>query len=184
MWWMLASAGLQAAVQLGAASGQRAIDKVNNRAIEAYNKQVAAQAAKSFNELAIQKTALSDQLTVARAATEREGLQVKSARGLQAAGTDTMGASVDQALTDVDMKIAEAQATLLYNGELSDMSLNAQASQVADTAGSSLRAKKAITNNWSAVLGQAVASFGMQLFENKARTGDFSGRTSRNQGIE
>lgn len=183
MIWMAAAAALQAVTQLGAARGQRAIDKVNNKAIEAYNKNVAQQAAKSFNEIALQKTALSAQIASARYATQREGMEVKAARGLQAAATDTMGASVDQALIDVDMKVGEAQEQLLYNGQLSNESLNAQASNVADSAGFSLRTPKAITNNWSAILGQAAASFGMSMFENKARTGNFSGQVSRNQDL-
>lgn len=180
MIWMAAAAALQAVTQLGAARGQAAIDKINNRAIEAYNKQVAAQAAKSFNEIALQKTALSAQIATARLAVQREGEQVKSARGLQAAGTDTMGASVAQGLLDVDMKIAEAQQELLYNGTLTDQSLNAQATNVADSAGMSLRTPTAVSNKWAPILGQAVASFGMSLFENKARTGSFTGR---NQGL-
>lgn len=176
MIWMLAGAALSAATQLGAAKTNAAIAKANNRAIDAYNKQVAAQAAKSFNEIALQKSALSAQIVSARVAVEREGMQVKSARGLQAAGTDTMGASVDQGLLDVDMKIAEAQEQLLYNGTLSEESLNAQAESVADNAAFSLRTKTPVQNNWSSILGQTVASFGMSLFENNARTGNFSGR--------
>lgn len=183
MIWMLAGAALSAVSQLGAARGQAAIDKVNNKAIEAYNKNVAAQAAKSFNEIALQKTALSAQLASAQYATQREGMEIKSARGLQAAGTDTMGASVDQALLDVDMKVADAQAQLLYNGELTDASLNAQAANVADSAGFSLRTPKAISNNWGAALGQAVASFGMSLFERQAARGEVGGKVSRNQDL-
>lgn len=178
MIWMLAPAALSAVTQLGAARGQDAIDKVNNRAVEAYNKQVTAQAAKSFNEIALQKTALSAQIATARYALEREGQQVKSARGLQAAGTDTMGASVDQALLDVDMKVAEAQEQLLYNGTMADASLNAQAESVSDSAGFSLRAQTATPNRWSAALGQIAVDFGMRMFENKARTGTFTGRNS------
>lgn len=175
MIWMLAGAALQAVTQLGAAKTNAAITKANNKAVDAYNKQVAAQAAKSFNEIALQKSALSAQIATARIATQREGMQIKSARGLQAAGTDTMGASVDQNLLDVDMKIAEAQEQLLYNGELSDASLNAQAQSVSDNAAFSLRTQTPVANQWSSILGQSVASFGMSIFENKARTGSFSG---------
>ena len=182
---MLAGVALQAAQGIGAAKGQAALDKISNERTRAYNKAVAVQTAKSFNEIAIQKSVLADQTAQAYVATEQQGQQVKSARGLQSAGTDTMGASVDQNLLDVDQKVADAKYTIGYNEQISDDSLNAAIQQAADTGSFSIRAEKPITNSWGAALGNAAASLAMYAFENKARTGSFTGKTvSRNQGID
>lgn len=184
MWWMLAEAALKGVQAIGAQKAQRVVDKANNKRIEAYNKTVALQAAKSFNEISVQKAILTNQVQQALASTYQQAQVEKSNRGLQAAATDTMGASVDQNLLDVDLKVDEAKQALLYNANISDMSLNAQAMNVADSAGFSLKAKTPVTeNNWSAALGGAMAEFGMSLLENKVKTGSFSGQTTgRNQG--
>lgn len=184
MWWMLAGVAIQAAQGIGAAKGQAALDKIQNKQVEAYNKAVALQTARSFNEIAIQKTVLADQTAQALSAVDVQGLQLKAQRGLQAAGTDTMGASVEQNLADVDQKVADAKYLLTYNEEISDMSLNAAIQQAADTGSFSVRTEKPTTNTWGTALGNAAANFAMMAFENKARTGNFSGYTvSRNQGV-
>lgn len=186
MIWMAAAIGLQAVQQLGAARAQRAQTRAQNAQIAAYNKQVAAQAAKSFGEISIQKAVLSAQTTTALAAVQKQGVQQASARGLQAAASDTMGNSVDQNLLDVEQRVDEAKDQLGYNEQISDMSLNAQATAVADGAGSSLKSETSL-NSWSSTLGQVFANVGVGLFENKAATGDWLGskttRTSRNNGV-
>jgi hypothetical protein len=186
MWWMLAGVALQAVQGIQAAKDAKVVTKAKNKQIEAYNKTVGAQTAKSFNEIALQKTYLADQTALAIDATQRQGAQLKSARGLQAAGTDTMGASVDQSLLDVDQKVSQAQSVLTYNEAVSDASLNAQAQNVADSGSFSQRPEQALSNSWAPALGNAMASLGMSLFENKAKTGSFSGatKTSRQQGID
>ncbi|QHJ82070.1 MAG: hypothetical protein [Caudoviricetes sp.] len=184
MWWMLAGAAIQGLQQMGAAKIADAQNKLQNKKIEAYNSAVASQAAKSFNQINMQKASLTAQVQEALYATEQQGLQVKSQRGLQAAATDTMGASVEQNLLDVDFKVDQAQAVLRYNGQLSDESLNAQAQNVADGAGFQLQSENKIFNQWGSGVGQAMATVGMALFENKASTGSFLGnKTSRNQGV-
>jgi hypothetical protein len=197
MLWMLASAGLQAVSQIGAARVQRATDKANNKAIRAYNDKVATQAAQSFSEINLQKAALSQQVAQALASTQRQGLVMSAERGAQAAATDTTGASVDQNLSDVQSKVAEAKSTYLYNEAMSDASLNAQAQSVATQAGQSIRAETAVTNVWGAALGQAAASIGMSMLGNMgslSSTGTgatqsgytssaFKTYTSRNNGL-
>jgi hypothetical protein len=177
MIWMLAGAAFSAAQQLGAARAQPYLEKAENERIAAYNKAVATQSAKAFNEIALQKTVLADQTAQALDATQRQGLQVKAQRGLQAAGTDTMGASVDQNLLDIDQKVDNAKVVLTYNENISDASLNAQAQQVADSGAGSLRAERPVSNNWGAALGNAMATVGVALFENKTRYGTYSGAT-------
>lgn len=188
MWWMLAGVAIQAAQSIGAAKGQAKLDKIENQRIEAYNKQVSLQRAKSFNEIAIQKAVLADQTAQAYVATQQQGQQVKSARGLQSAGTDTMGASVDQNLADVDMKVADAQYTIGYNAQITDDSLNAAIQAAGDNSVFSMRSEKHVAstaNIWGSALGNAAASIAMSAAENKARTGSFTGKTvSRNQGID
>ena len=49
MIWMLASAAFSAVQAIGAAKQQKAQAKLTNQRIEAYNKEVASSAAKSFN---------------------------------------------------------------------------------------------------------------------------------------
>lgn len=184
MWWMLAGAVIQANQAIGAAKVAKIDAKTQRMQVEAYNKSVATQSAKSFNQINIQKAALTAQVQEALYSTKQQGLVVQSQRGLQAAGTDTMGASVEQNLLDIDIKVDQAQNALLYNANLSDESLNAQAQAVAD--GVQFRqAPPAVGNQWGAILGQTMASVGTALFENKSRTGTFFGsRTSRNQGVD
>ena len=183
MIWMLAAVAIQAAQGLQAAKDAKVLTKVKNKQIEAYNKSIGQQTAKSFNEIALQKAYLADQTALALNATQRQGAQLKAARGLQAAGTDTLGASVDQALLDVDQKVDEAQSVLKYNETVSDASLNAQAQNVADSGSFSQRAESPVTNAWAPALGNALANLGMSLFENKAKTGSFSGATQTEQQL-
>lgn len=182
MWWMLAGAAIQANQQIGAAKVAKIDAKAKRMQVDAYNKSVATQAAKSFNQINLQKASLTAQVQQALYTTKQQGLVAKSERGLQAVGTDTYGASVEQNLLDVDIKVDQAQNALEYNANLSDMSLNAQAEAVADGVMFKLQAPE-VMNNWGAVLGQTMAQVGTSLFENKASTGTFFGtRTSRNQG--
>lgn len=191
MWWTLAGPALMAAQQLGAARAQPYLDKVENERIRAYNKAVALQTAKSFNEIAVQKTVLADQVSSALVTVQRRGQEVRSQRAGQAAATDTMGTSVEQNLLDVDRQVDEAKASLTYNENISDSSLNAQAQAVADGAAFSLRAEKPVMNQWGAALGQAAATIGVAMLENKANSGSFFGKggwngtvkTGRNQGL-
>lgn len=183
MWWMLIGAAIQANQQIGAAKVAKIDAKTKRMQVEAYNKAVATQSAKSFNQINLQKASLTAQVQEALYSTKQQGLVAQSNRGLQAAGTDTLGASVEQNLLDVAIKVDQAQNALLYNAQLSDMSLNAQAEAVAD--GVQFRPQSPdVGNTWGAALGQTMASLGVSLFENKANTGSFFGsRTSRNQGV-
>lgn len=179
MIWLLAGAAFSAVQAISGAQMQRATDKANNKAIEAYNKQVALQAAKSFSEISVQKAVAAQQTTAALYAVNRQGNELKAQRGLQAAASDTLGASVDQALLDADRQVDEASNTLMYNANITDQQLNAQAQSVADSAGFSLKAKTPVTNVWGSALGQVVGQFGSMLLSNKINTGSFTGR---NQG--
>lgn len=182
MWWMLIGAAIQANQAIGAAKVAKIDAKTQKMQAEAYNKAVATQSAKSFNQINLQKAALTAQVQEALYSTKQQGMVLQSQRGLQAAGTDTLGASVEQNLLDVDLKVDQAQNALVYNASLSDESLNAQAQAVAD--GVMFRPTPAQPGNqWGAILGQTMANVGLSLFENKANTGTFFGsKTSRNQG--
>lgn len=184
MWWMLIGAAIQANQAIGAMKVAKIDAETQRMQVNAYNKAVATQSAKSFNQINLQKAALTAQVQEALYSTKQQALVAQSDRGLQAAGTDTMGASVEQNLLDVDIKVDQAQNALLYNAQLSDMSLNAQAEAVAD--GVQFRPPPPqVGNTWGAALGQTMAQVGVSLFENKAKTGTFFGsRTSRNQGID
>lgn len=183
MWWMLIGAAIQANQAIGAAKVDKINAKTQQMAVDAYNKSVATQSAKSFNQINLQKATLTAQVQEALYSTKQQGLVLQSERGLQAAASDTMGASVEQNLLDVDLKVDQAQTALLYNANLSDESLNAQAEAVAD--GVQFRTPPPDhLNQWGAILGKTMASVGVGFFENKAQTGSFFGsRTSRNQGI-
>lgn len=184
MWWMLIGAAIQANQQIGAAKVAKIDAKTKRMQVDAYNKAVATQSAKSFNQINLQKASLTAQVQEALYSVKQQGLVAQSERGLQAAATDTLGASVDQNLLDVDIKVDQAQNALLYNASMSDMSLNAQAEAVADGVQFRPQAPE-IQNSWGAALGQTMANVGVSLFENKASTGSFFGsRTSRNQGID
>lgn len=176
MIWMLAAAGLNAVQAIGAAQKDAAQAKATNQQIEAYNKATAAQAAKSFTELSIQKAVLADQTEAALFSVQRQTMNLKSQRGLQAAASDTMGASVDQALLDAERQGDEAASTLKYNADISNESLNAQFNSVADSAAYSLKTKVAVPNVWSAALGSLMGSVGSTLIGNKMSTGSFLGK--------
>lgn len=183
MWWMLAGAALQASQAIGATEVAKIDQKTQAIAVDAYNKSVATQSAKAFNQINLQKAALTAQVQEALYSTKQQGLVLQSERGLQAAATDTLGASVEQNLLDVDMKVDQAQVALEYNANLTDSSLNAQAQAVADGVQFRLPPQQHV-NQWGAILGKTMASVGIGLFENKAETGTFFGsRTSRNQGV-
>lgn len=176
MIWMLAGVALSAVQQVGAARGEAAMTKANNEAKRAFNKQAMTQAAKSFSDLAIQKAVLADQTEQALQAVQRQGLQLKSQRGLQAAASDTMGASVDQAIVDADYQVDQAQAVIGVNAKTSEMQLDAAAQAVADSTGSSLMTQTPVSNVWSAALGQVAGQVGSQLLANKMNTGTWSGK--------
>lgn len=177
MIWLLASAAFSAVKAIGAAKAEKAQAKATNQQIEAYNKATAAAAAKSFNELNVQKAVLADQTEQALFSVRRQGQQLKAERGLQAAASDTLGASVDQALLDADQQVDAASQVLLYNAQISDVSLNSQANAVADSASNALRFKVPVpSNTWSAGLGAFFGQVGTQLIANKISTGAFSGR--------
>lgn len=178
MIWFLAGAALSAVQGLGAARAEREQIKLNNKAAEKFNAQVATQAAKSFNDIAVQKVVLADQTEEGLAAIQRQGLQLKSDRGLQAAATDTMGRSVEQALLDADYQQGQAASALLYNTKISELELNSAAQAVADSSGMSMRTQQAVPNAWSATLGKVVGQVGSQLLANKANTGSFMGGNS------
>lgn len=184
MWWMLAGAVLQGVQAIGAAKIDEINSDLKNDAINTYNKQVATQSAKSFNQINLQKASLTAQVQQALYQTKQQGMVLQSERGLQAAASDTLGASVEQNLFDVNIKVDQAQTALQYNAQLSDNSLNAQAEAVAD--GVQFRVPSPdIGNQWGAILGRTMASIGTTLFENKAETGTYFGsRTSRNQGVD
>lgn len=184
MWWMLAGAALQANQAIGAAKVSKIDNKTERIQIEAYNKQVATQAAKSFAQINLQKAALTAQVQEALYSTKQQGLVIQSERGLQAAASDTMGASVEQGLLQVDQQVNQAQEALLYNARLTEQSLDAQTEAVADSVMFRVAPPRQ-ANQWGAILGQTMASVGMSLFENKAETGTFFGsrRTGRSQGL-
>lgn len=181
MIWMLAGAALSAVQAIGAAKANKAQVKATNAQIEAYNKATAAAAAKSFNEINVQKAVLADQTEQALFSVQRQGQRLKAERGLQAAASDTLGASVDQAILDADLQADEASNVLRYNSMITDESLNSQANAVADSAASALRFKSPVpSNTWSAGLGAFFGQVGTQLIANKMSTGAFFGR---NQGV-
>ena len=134
MIWMFAQLAADAIKTGMEADHQQRMQDIQNDAIKAYNRQVVTSSAKSLNEINVQRTVSRAQTAQALNGVKQQAMREQSERGLQAAATDTMGASVDANLQEVDVQLSEATSTLYRNQELQEMSFNSAVQRTTDTA--------------------------------------------------
>lgn len=167
MIWMFAQLAAQA-IQ-GSMQYQQDIkmQKLQNKADEAYNKAVRVASARQITEINLQRSAARQQTSQALDAANRQALGEQSDRGLQAAATDTMGASVEQNLADVDTQLAQVTGTLMQNAEYQELSFDSQVYNTIDSARNAVRELTNPLGSDYAALGQAVGSVGTSMVSNK-----------------
>jgi hypothetical protein len=169
MIWMFASLAASALKTGMQASADQRMQGIQNDAIKAYNKQVVAASAKSLNEINIQRSVSRQQTGQALDGMRRQAQQDKAQRGLQAAASDTMGASVDANIRDVDVQLSQAESTLERNQSLQELSFNSAVQQSTDSSLNQLKDVQtgAGKDAWNAFLGSAVGTIGTSMIGNK-----------------
>lgn len=167
MIWMFAGLAAQAisgGIQYGEDAKQQLRENENTKA---YNKAVRAASAKQITEINIQRSTSRAQTAQALDAARRQGLGESSARNLEAAASDTMGASVEQNLLDVQQQLDQAEGNLNRNAEVAELSFDSQVSSTVDSASNSI---KELTNplgtDWAAT-GSMLGQIGTSLISNK-----------------
>lgn len=182
MIWMFASLAADAIKGAMSAEHEERMQKLQNDARQAYNKQVVQSSAKQINEINLQRTASRAQTAQALDATKRQSLQMTSDRRVQAAATDTMGTSVQQNLDDVDVQLSTAQSTYMQNQAYTEEAYNSAVQKTTDSALNSLQSMLtgAGSSQWSANLGSAIGTVGTTIAANKLAGKTWDGQTIKN----
>lgn len=175
MIWMFAGMAAQAIKSGMEAAHEEKMQKLQNESIRAYNKQVLTSSAKQLNEINIQRTVSRAQTGQALDGARRQATQESSERNLQSAASDTMGASVEQNLNDVDVQLSTVTSTLMQNQETQEEAFNSAVNRTTADAQNSI--KDLLTGageaTMSASLGSMVGTLGTSLAANKMQTGSF-----------
>lgn len=175
--WMFAGLAAQSlSSSLGYGDQVKQI-KAQNKADEAYNKALQAATARQLTEINLQRSAARQQTSQALDASRKQGLQEQSARGLQAAASDTMGASVDQNLADVDTQLAQVAGTLMQNAQYQELSFDSQVFNTVESARNAVRKLAQPVQTDYGMLGQMIGSVGTQIAANKLAGKTWSGDT-------
>ena len=114
---------LQGAAQSSAVQAQ---EDAKNDAIKAYNKQLILKSAQDVSALNVSIANSRMQTTQALFATQTQALKEKSSRNANAAASDTMGTSVNQALMAVDTAASTASSMYMLNQQLTEDQINAK----------------------------------------------------------
>lgn len=175
MIWMFAAVAAQALAG-GLAYKQAAKQqKQENEAISAYNSAVRATSARQLTEININRAVARSQTAQALDTARRQGLTETSARNLQAAASDTMGASVTQNLLDVQQQLDMAEGNLMRNAEVQELSFDSQVSATIDTARNAIKELSGPVPTDYAGLGSMVGSIGTSIAGNKMAGLSWSG---------
>lgn len=108
MWGIAAQIGLglvNSSMQAKAASQQAA---QANKVVQQYNKQVQLDTMQQVSQLNMQRASLRQQTTIAIFNSGLQGQSARDAISNQAAATDTIGASVNDAISSVNVKQSQA----------------------------------------------------------------------------
>lgn len=181
MIWMFAAAAAQA-VAGGIQYGENAkAQKRENKNTQKYNEAVRAATARQLAEINTQRAVSRAQTAQALDAARREGIVESSARNLQAAASDTMGASVEQNLIDVQQQLGQAEGNLTRNAEVQELAFD---SSVANTVESARNSIKELTNplgtDWAG-LGSLVGQVGTSIAANKLAGKNWDGTAPQTQ---
>lgn len=167
MIWMFAALAAQAiagGIKYGEDVKQQKRD--NKNTIE-YNKTVRQVSARQLTEINMQRAVSRAQTAQALDAARRQGMAETSARNLESAASDTMGASVDQNLLDVQQQLDQAAGNLNRNAEIAELSFDSQVAATVDSARNSIKElSNPMGSDWAAT-GSAIGQIGTSMVANK-----------------
>lgn len=167
MIWMFAAA----AAQMVAGGIQYREDakaqKRENKNTQKYNEAVRAASARQLTEINTQRAVSRAQTAQALDAARREGMVESSARNLQAAASDTMGASVEQNLIDVQQQLGQAEGNLTRNAEVQELAFDSSVANTVDSARNSIKElSNPLGTDWAAT-GSMIGQVGTSMISNK-----------------
>lgn len=181
MIWMFAAA----AAQMVAGSIQYGEDakaqKRENKNTQKYNEAVRAASARQLTEINTQRAVSRAQTAQALDAARREGMAESSARNLQAAASDTMGASVEQNLIDVQQQLGQATGNLTRNAEVQELAFDSSVANTVDSARNSIKElSNPLGTDWAG-LGSIVGQVGTSIAANKLAGKNWDGTKAQPQ---
>ena len=181
MIWMFAAAAAQA-VAGGIQYGENAkAQKRENKNAQKYNETVRAATARQLAEINTQRAVSRAQTAQALDAARREGIVESSARNLQAAASDTMGASVEQNLTDVQQQLDQAEGNLTRNAEVQELAFDSSVANTVDSARNSIKElSNPLGTDWAG-LGSIVGQVGTIIAANKLAGKNWDGTAATPQ---
>lgn len=145
------------------------------KAQEKYNETVRATSARQLTEINIQRTVARSQTAQALDAARQQGANEASARNLQSAAADTMGASVEQGLLDVQQQLDTAQGNFMRNAEVQELSFDSAVQNTIDTAKNAVaELSNPLGTDWAG-LGSLIGQAGTTIAANKAKGLDWKG---------
>ena len=167
MIWTFAAAAAQM-VAGGIQYGENAkAQKRENKNTQKYNEAVRAASARQLTEINTQRAASRAQTAQALDAARREGMVESSARNLQAAASDTIGASVEQNLIDVQQQLGQATGNLTRNAEVQELAFDSSVANTVDSARNSIKElSNPLGTDWAG-LGSIVGQVGTSIAANK-----------------
>lgn len=181
MIWMFAALAAQA-IAGGLQYGEDVkAQKRQNKADIEYNASVRKASAQAITEINTQRAVSRAQTAQALDAARRQGTEETSNRNLQAAATDTMGASVTQNLQEVQVQLDQAEGNLMQNQELTELSLDSSVMNTVQQAKNSIRElSNPMGTDWAAT-GAAVGQIGTSMVANKLSGNGWFGTAKQGQ---
>lgn len=175
MIWMFAGLAAQAiagGIQYGEDAKRQ---KRENKNAAEYNKAIRQASARQLTEINIQRAISRSQTAQALDAARRQGIAETSARNLESAATDTMGASVEQNMLDVQQQLDQAEGNLNRNAQVAELSFDSQVASTVDSARSAIKELSGPQGTDWAGLGSMVAQVGTAVVSNKLAGNDWMG---------
>ena len=181
MIWMFAAAAAQ--MVSGGIQYRENIkaQKRENKNTQKYNEAVLAASARQLTEINTQRAVSRAQTAQALDAARREGIVESSARNLQAAAADTMGASVEQNLIDVQQQLGQAEGNLTRNAEVQELAFDSSVANTVDNARNSVKELlNPLGTDWAG-LGSLVGQVGTSIAANKLAGKNWDGTAPQTQ---
>lgn len=155
--------------------------KRENKNTKKYNEAVLAASARQLTEINTQRAVSRAQTAQALDAARREGIVESSARNLQAAASDTMGASVEQNLIDVQQQLGQAEGNLTRNAEVQELAFDSSIANTVDSARNSIKElSNPLGTDWAG-LGSIVGQVGTSIAANKLAGKNWDGTAPQTQ---
>ncbi len=178
MIWMFAALAAQAIAGGMQYAEDAKQQKRENKHIQEYNKTLRQTSVRQLTEINIQRAVSRAQTAQALDAARRQGTAETSARNLQSAAADTMGASVDQNLLDVSQQLDQAEGNLNRNAEVAELSFDSQVASTVDSTRNAIKElSKPLSTDWAAT-GSMLGQVGTSMMGSKlAGTGWFGQST-------